>query len=483
MHATRRLWISVAVVVLAALALLGFYVWLVGGSAFQGSSGEDTQKAGDGIVPVRSIYTYAGDENIVRPVGIGADDKGGFFVTLLDSGRIVEFDSSGDYVRHWGERGTNPGNLLAPTSVAVYRLANHVYVIDRSRLKLIAYATDGTYLWEVPVLNPVSVAVDPDGQVAVATFGPIATFTSEGEILGQAGSRGPDAGQFDYPRQVAFDADGVAYVADANNARVQAVRLEGDVTATVLWVAGTRPLNAEDIAGRFGLPTGVAVTRDGRPVVLDSFRHTISLLDPKDGELVNDFGGERRGAADGLLELPTNIAHLSGDLFAISDTGNDRIQIVRLVAPEDQQIWNLYPMLRWLGLLPLLLLASVFGRKRRFVTDAALKRAIDEGNARLLLSATKRPFALPDTIERYGQAVEADVMIGEHLRAAAGAAGPIETADERLAQAAQLSVVQRMLIRRHIVVCADAEQCASLEREGFKTLEYERIVENYSLKD
>lgn len=483
MHATRRLWISVAVVVLAALALLGFYVWLVGGSASQGGSGDEARSASNGIVPVRSIYNYDGDENIVRPVGIGADDNGGFFVTLLDSGRIVEFDSGGEYIRHWGERGTNPGNLLAPTSVAVDRLANHVYVVDRSRLKLIAYATDGTYLWEIPVLNPVSVAVDPDGQVAVTTFGPIATFTSEGEIVGQAGSRGPDEGQFDYSRQVVIDADGVAYVADANNARVQAVRLEGDVTATVLWVAGTKPLNAEDVAGRFGLPTGVALTDDGRTVILDSFRHTISLLDPKDGELVTDFGGERRGAADGLVELPTNITHLRGDLFAISDTGNDRVQIVRLVAPEDRQIWNLYPILRWLGLLPLLLLAFVFGRKRWFVTDAALKRAIDEGNARLVLSATKRPFALPDTIERYGEAVEAQVVIGEHLRAVAGQAGPIESADERLANAAKMSVMQRMLIRRHVVVCADAEQCAALEKEGFKTLEYVHIVEAYALKE
>jgi len=483
MQGTRRLWIVVAIVILAALALLGFYVWLVGGSSTTADSGESEVTAGDGIIPVKSIYTFDGNENMLRPVGVGADDDGGFFVTLLDPLKVVEFDADGEYVRHWGERGTDPGQLLSPTGVAVDRLSDHVYVIDRARLKLIAYSTDGTYLWEVPVLNPISVEVDPEGAVVITTFGPLATFTSEGELTGQTGSRGPDPGQYDYARQTVSDGTGIVYVADANNARVQSVRMEGDVTSTVNWVAGTKPVDAEDVSGRFALPTGVALTQDDRPLVLDSFRHTISLLDPENGELVTDFGGERRGGADGLLEFPTNITHLSGDRFAITDTGNDRVQIVRIVTPEDQQPWNIYPLLRWLLLLPLLLLALLFGRKRTFVTDAALARAIEDGNARLLLSATKQPFVLPDTIERYGAEVEEGLTIGEFLRPLEVETGPIETADERLIQAGQRSTIQRLLLRRHVVVCVEPAQCERVREARLKPLTYDEIVEQYALKE
>jgi len=483
MQGSRRLWIVIGVIIVALLALVTFYVWLVGGAPGTEEVAESAISEREGLVHVRSIYTYAGTENVVRPVGIGADAEGGFFVTLIDSARIVEFDRSGEYVQHWGERGTDPGNLLSPTGVDVDRLSGHVYVIDRARLRLIAYGDDGTFLWEVPVLNPVSISVDPDGRVVVTTFGPIARFTSEGEYLGQAGSRGQDPGQFDYARQAAPDRGDIAYVADSNNSRIQKVQLAGEPTATVHWVVGEKPVDAEDSTTRFGLPTGITLAQDGRPVVLDSFRHTIEMLDADSGESISDFGGERRGVQDGLLNFPTNIVHISGDTYALTDTGNDRVQLVRLLAPDDRQPWKLWPWLRWLALLPLLLLPLFFGRKRRFVTDETLRMAAEDGNARLLLAATKEPYVLPDTAERYGDVVESDVRVGDHVRVLDSPVGDAATAEERLLQAAQRTLAQRILLRRHIVACIDADQCARAEDAGLRAVPYSELLEEYALED
>jgi len=484
MQGSRRLWIIIGVVIVAALALLGFYIWLVGGTSAGSQEGEgDVPAASDGLVHVRSIYTYADNANIVRPVGIGADQDGNFFVTLVDSATIIEFDSSGDYVRHWGKRGTDPGELLSPTGVAVDRLSGHVYVADRARLKLITYSLDGTFLWEVPVLNPVSVEVDPEGQVVLSTFGPIAIFSSEGEYLGEVGTRGEGVGQFDYPRQTVTAEDNAVYVADSNNTRVQSVLLEGEATATVNWVVGEKPRDAEDPSGRFGLPTGIALDTTGRVVVMDSFRSTIELLGSEAGDSVTDFGGERRGTQDGMFNFPTNVVHLSGDLFAITDTGNDRIQIVRLIGPDDRQPWNLWPALRWLALLPLLLLLLLFGRRRVFITEESLTRAIDEENARLVLSATKGPFALPDSIERHGDAYEAEVRIGDHLREVDAPSGDVDDAETRLADASRKTVLQRLLLRRHRIVGADEDQCVRMEEEGLKVWSYDAIIEEYSIEE
>lgn len=483
MKGSRRLWIVLAIVVVAVFALLGFYVWLVGGSSSATGEGEEAPSAREGLVHVRSIYLYAGSENLVRPMGLGAAGDGGFFVTLADSARVVEFDADGDYVRHWGERGTGAGQFLSPVGVDVDRLARHVYVADRARLKLIAFDLEGTYLWEVPVLNPVSVSVADNGDVVLATFGPVARFTSEGESLGQVGSRGPYPGQFDYPRQTAPAKDGSIFVADSNNARLQHIEFAGEPTATVLWSVGEKPRDAEDTDTRFVLPTGVTTAADGSVVLLDSFGHTIEMFDDATGESITDFGGERRGVADATLNFPTNIAHLRGDYFAITDTGNDRIQIVRLVAPESRQPWNLYPALRWLGLLPLLLLLPAFGRRRHFITDETLTRALQEGNARLVLAATKRPYVLPETYEHFAEFTEADVRVGDHVRVIDPQSAEPGTAEERLAKVAGRTPLERVLLRRHFVVCVDAVQSAHFEEAGTRTRLYDGIVQEYAIKE
>lgn len=481
MKGSRRLLILLGIVAVLVLALVGFYVWLVGGSSAASGSAEEAPSAREGLVHVRSIYVYDGSKNIVRPMGLGADG-GGFFVTLADTAKVVEFDRDGDYVRSWGERGTEAGQFLSPVGVDVDRLAGHVYVADRARLKLIAFDLEGTYLWEMPVLNPVSVSVDDNGDVLLATFGPVAKFSSEGESLGQIASRGPDAGQFDYPRQTAPAADGTIYVADTNNARLQAVQFEGEPTATVLWSIGEKPQDAEDAGTRFLLPSGVTLASEGQVVLLDSFRHTIEMFEPDTGEHITDFGGERRGLADATFNFPTNIVHLYDDYFAVTDTGNDRIQIVRLVTPGERQVWNLYPVLRWLAALPLLALLFAFGRRRHFISREALARAIDDGNARLLLAATKRPYVLPDTYEHYADFTEEGVRVGDHLRALDAHSGEVDTAEERLISAASRSRLERILARRHVVVSADEAQAARFADAGARTKLYDDLVREYAIK-
>ncbi|PKQ29966.1 MAG: hypothetical protein CVT60_02695 [Actinobacteria bacterium HGW-Actinobacteria-10] len=481
MKGSRRLLILLGIVAVLALGLVGFYVWLAGGSSSATTTAEETPPAREGLVHVRSIYVYDGSENIIRPMGLGSDG-GGFFVTLADTAKVVEFDRNGEYVHSWGERGTAPGQFLSPVGVDVDRLAGHVYVADRARLKLIAFDLEGTYLWEMPVLNPISVSVDDNGDVLLATFGPLAKFSSEGESLGQVASRGPGLGQFDYPRQTAPADDDTIYVADTNNARLQAIRFEGEPTATVLWSIGEKPRDAEDAGTRFLLPSGVAMARDGRVVLLDSFRHTIEMFESETGEHVTDFGGERRGVADATFNFPTNIAHLYDDYFAVTDTGNDRIQIVRLITPEQRQVWNLYPLLRWLAALPLLGLLLAFGRRRHFISDETMARAIQDGNARLLLAATKRPYVLPDTYEHYADFTEEGVRVGDHLRSLDVTFGETETAEERLASAASRSNIERVLGRRHVVVSADEAQAARFGDAGARTKLYDELVGEYAIK-
>lgn len=482
MSSRRTLMIAI-VIVLVLLAALGTVALLLfGGDRGDDASASDAEPAAKtGIVWVRSIETY-GDYRLTTPVGIGAGSDGGFFVTLRDQATVVEYDRDGDYIRHWGERGLEQGQLMIPLGVAVDRAGARVYVTDRSRLRLLCYDLEGTIRWEVPVLNPLTPAVTPTG-VAVTTFGPLVQLDAEGGVVGEYGVRGELPGQFDYARGIAVLDEDTAIIADTNNARAQRVQFSGEMTATVDWVYGRPPLNQDDNTTVFGVPASVTLDEDGYAYVLDGFRAQVTVLDPDNGEPVHRFDFAT-GVVDGQLYLPSGIAYLGDYTFAITDTANNRVQIFRLLRPGKNTALARTPWLGWLGALPALLLLLLFGRKRWFATAETLDRAAVEGRLRLLAAVLKRIHVLPEVYERYKDAEEEGVKIGGYLRAVEPPSRDSDTpegAEEALARAAGPTRLGRVLLRRHLVLCADQPQCDRISEMKRRARPFDELVARYVL--
>ena len=184
MSSKRTLAIAIVAIVLLLVGLGTFALWLFGRGGDEVITGDVGPDVSDtGIVFVRAIDAY-GDFRLTTPVGIGAGSDGGFFVTLRDQAKVVEYDAQGDYVQAWGERGLEAGQMMVPLGVAVDRAADRVYVTDRSRLRLICFDRTGALRWEVPVLNPLMPTVTPGG-IVVTTFGPVVLFDAEGLLLGE----------------------------------------------------------------------------------------------------------------------------------------------------------------------------------------------------------------------------------------------------------------------------------------------------------
>lgn len=477
----RVLLLVLGLIILIVFALGGFYLYLTGGQA----GTDDASNPGDtGLIPVRTLYTYGDDKPLAHPVGAGVDGDGNFYISLRDSATIVKFDSDGDYISHWGEHGTQPGQMLSPLGVSADSLSGHVYVTDRARLRLIAYDLDGTFLWETPLLSPLASAVTPDGEIVVATFGPLVKMSAQGEFEIQVGTRGLEPGQFDFPRSIVVGEDGDVYVADSNNTRIQRVTVSGELTATTAWVTGVPPRFQDDPETLFTVPSGIALDEQGRVIVLDGFRHIIYVLDPDTGEIIHDFG-ERRGPNNGAFNMPTSIAHINSDYFVITDTFNDRVQIVRLLTPDENTLVARYPWLLWL--LPLLLLPLLFffGKKRYFLTEEVLDKAVGEGNARLILAAFPHSFVLKEVYERFEGVTEDTVRLGDYLEPMDAA--PVDEAqgemasEESLARIAERSRAQRVLLARHRVLCVDDDQRARFDDLGAHTMTYDEALEEYVL--
>lgn len=113
--------------------------------------------------------------------------------------------------------------------------------------------------------DPAGIAVDGDGLVYVVDHGNdrIQKFTSAGEFLSGWGSSGAGEGQFRIPHGIAADASGRILVADDGSARVQVFTREG------VFLEAWGSLGAG--AGQFGgdSPTDVAVNGLGEVDVVD----------------------------------------------------------------------------------------------------------------------------------------------------------------------------------------------------------------------
>jgi len=157
------------------------------------------------------------------------------------------------------------------------------------------------------------------------------------------GAQGAAAGQLQNPRGIAIDEDGLVYVADSGNHRIQVFTAEGEFVES--W--GGRSIAEEEStrARGFNEPWDVTVGVGGDVYVADTWNHRVQKLNedgegitawgtfgesrPEDGEVGRKLFYGPRGVAVG--PPPEAGAEDGGDrLVYVADTGNKRIQAFEL---------------------------------------------------------------------------------------------------------------------------------------------------------
>ena len=124
----------------------------------------------------------SGDGQFNRPFDVAFDSRGSVYVADRENHRIQVFTEEGRFLRKFGKRGGGDGELNWPVGVAI--ADDVVYVAERDNHR-------------------------------------ISLFTSEGHFVRSLGTRGKGPGQFNDPRGIAVDKDGLVYVCDSTNGRLQ----------------------------------------------------------------------------------------------------------------------------------------------------------------------------------------------------------------------------------------------------------------------
>ena len=161
----------------------------------------------------------------VAAVDVDADDN--VWVFSRGAHPVIQFDESGEVLQVWSEFPVQEAHGLRVGP------EGNIWTVDVSDHHVLKSTPQGNLLMilgrhagdDIASFNrPANVAFGPGGEIYVGdgyVNSRVMKFSADGEFLLQWGTRGSGPGQFNLVHDVALDAEGLVYVADRLNRRVQ----------------------------------------------------------------------------------------------------------------------------------------------------------------------------------------------------------------------------------------------------------------------
>ncbi len=302
-----------------------------------------------------SIYGF-NTERLGRPSDVAVAHEGDIYVADTDNHRIVVFGKMGKFKRQHRNYGKGEGQFEYPNAIDVANNGN-IYLISKTLNKLMIMSPTFQTIREIEVDRPIEVKVHGN-RIFVATYRGIIQADLYGNLISGFGERGPDRGQFEFPRGLAVDEEGNLYVADSLNYRVQALTEKG----TCMWAVGEPHEDIMAAERRFSLPVSIELADDGYLYLVDAFASEIFVLDTE-GKQLGRYG--EWGHDEGFFYYPGGMAYAGDEKFAIADTYNNRVQIVRIPSPSASLLRRVAPP-SWLWPIILSVVVLLANMMRRY---------------------------------------------------------------------------------------------------------------------
>ncbi len=257
--------------------------------------------------------------------GIAFNSKGNIFVIHRGPMSVMEFDPDGNFIRGFGDglferahglRIDAEDNIWA-TDVA----SNLAYKFDPGgRLQMVLGVKGHSGEWHpfghLRLLHePNEAVVGPSGDIFVLqghgkAKSLVLKFDHDGNFIKSWGGKGSGPGQLNLPHSLVFDAQGLLYIADRNNARIQVFDADGNYIRE--W---EQP----------GTPCGLFMGADQHIWLAHGHTGQIMKLD-LNGRVVGAMADAGTGKIPGKYGEAHYIAVSPRDEVFVADTLNWRVQ-------------------------------------------------------------------------------------------------------------------------------------------------------------
>ncbi|MDI6753241.1 MAG: peptidyl-alpha-hydroxyglycine alpha-amidating lyase family protein [Thermodesulfobacteriota bacterium] len=263
--------------------------------------------------------------SFLEVVDVGVDSKDRVYVFSRGEHPVMVFDRHGNLLKAWGEGlFKRPHGLTFAADNTLYLADDGAHVVQQFTLEGELLMTLGrrgqgaAFMSGQPFNQPTKAALDPKtGEIYISDgYGNarLHKFSQEGKHIFSWGESGTDPGQFNLVHSVAIDKNGLIYVADRENHRIQIFDERGNYLAQ--WNNMHRPCalhiaGAEEQLVFVGeLPTSLAVNE-----AYPNIGARISIYDLK-GQLMARLGDIRAGVQPHQFLAPHGLAIDSrGDIY------------------------------------------------------------------------------------------------------------------------------------------------------------------------
>jgi len=266
-----------------------------------------------------------GNGQFSKPRAIAIDAQDQLYIVDMTA-RIQVFDIDGNFVRSWQTPEQKTGR---PTGLTISSVDGNLMVADTHYYRIITYTPTGELLTHATLGGTMGqgpgefglvsdVVRDRDANYYISEYGEwdrVQKLSPSGKFITQWGGHGADPGQFLRPQHLEFDADGLLWVADACNHRIQVFDHQGKLVK--LWgTQGTEP-------GQLDYPYCLALDGKGHVYVCEFGNHRVQKF-TLEGKSIDCWGSV--GRKPGQLNNPWAFVLDSRGRVHVLDSMNHRVQ-------------------------------------------------------------------------------------------------------------------------------------------------------------
>ena len=169
------------------------------------------------------VHTIDRGSTTFKPLGITISRDGHIYVCDVANHCVCVFDVNGKFLFSFGSHGSGDECFDHPRDLC-FTSDGFLYINDKRNSRICVYDKDGKFIRKFNTTEkPTYIASTDCGHLIVSSSlsDKVMVYTTGGDLVQVFGEHGSELGQFDGPIGVSVDSDGLIYIADCLNGRIQ----------------------------------------------------------------------------------------------------------------------------------------------------------------------------------------------------------------------------------------------------------------------